>query len=221
MIDPRNVPNLILVKNRWELDILKPSAPAWNYGKFRGQLGFVYIVSRGSACKIGMTANFEKRFRALCAGSPEPSTKVAARHVPKAGMAMAEAWLHKKFAAQRLNGEWFDISPETALASMTDALRVARAYDRYCNEYDLAEREYARRPEVRARRLTAYLDFLDQHPDIKKREEYKTEKLRHSVKDAGRLAVRHCTVLRHDKPALERKPHDDDNDRPGDKPEHL
>lgn len=183
MIDPKNVPNLILIKNRWELDSLKPSAPAWNYEKFRGQLGFVYVVSSGEACKIGMSENFNKRFRALCNGSPAPLVKVAARHVPKAGMAMAEAWLHKKFANYRLTGEWFNITPEMALASMTDALRVARAYDRFCDDYDLAEREYARRPDVRARRLKAYLDFLDQHPDIKKRAETDLERLRHSVKE--------------------------------------
>lgn len=170
MIDPRNVPNLVLVKNRWALEGAKESSPTWNYDEIAGKLGFLYVVSTGTSSKIGITTNVEKRIRSIHNGTPEPLTGLVVKSVPLSGMAMAEAWLHKKFSEYRLKGEWFSLGLEDIRSSLKNAVCVATLYDKFCHEWTVARKEYERRPEVRARNLAEYELFLDAHPEIRERQ---------------------------------------------------
>lgn len=77
----------------------------------------VYIVGFGPYVKIGFTADhFEKRLRALHGGFPEKLTTYAT--LPN-GTREQERALHKRFAAYRLQYEWF--KREGELASWIDA----------------------------------------------------------------------------------------------------
>lgn len=170
MIDPRNVPELVLIKRRWVLEGAKESSSAWNYEDLAGKHGFLYVVSTGRSSKIGITTNIEKRIRSIHNGTPEPLTGLVVKNVPLAGMAMSEAWLHKKFSGSRLKGEWFSLALEDIRPSMKDAVRVANLYEKFCHDWTMARKEYERRPEVRARNLAEYELFLDAHPEIRERQ---------------------------------------------------
>lgn len=69
----------------------------------------VYLVQVGDAAnapvKIGVATDVQQRLADLQTSSPYPLTLRAV--FPGAGGAM-EAWLHTRFAAYRLHGEWFD-----------------------------------------------------------------------------------------------------------------
>ncbi len=170
MIDPRNVPNLILIKKRWALEGCQPTGSTWGYEDFRGKVGNLYVVSTGPASKIGISSNVRRRITDISNNTPEKLTGLIVKNVPKSGMAMAEAWLHKKFSEWRLRGEWFSLGIEDIRPSLKEAVRVAKLYDSFCHEWNVAQREYERRPEVRAKNLAEYEAFLDAHPEIRERQ---------------------------------------------------
>lgn len=70
----------------------------------------VYFVQDGKTgpVKIGWTANFPQRWKALQLWSAQP---LRCRLLVR-GEKKLEQRLHKQFAAQRLHGEWFSWSPE-------------------------------------------------------------------------------------------------------------
>lgn len=71
----------------------------------REPLGFVYFIQRGERgdIKIGYSDKPGRRLSALQTGSPEPLHLLAT--LP--GDMALERELHRRFAAHRLNGEWF------------------------------------------------------------------------------------------------------------------
>lgn len=66
----------------------------------------VYFLRIGSRVKIGTTTNVDERIAALMTGMPG---KAALSYVTKGGRQLETA-LHRKFAADRVRGEWFRFS---------------------------------------------------------------------------------------------------------------
>lgn len=73
----------------------------------------VYVIQagKGGPCKIGRAKDVRQRLSDL-----QTSTHVQLRLVSAyEGGVAEETALHRQFAALRLNGEWFDLTPEAAL----------------------------------------------------------------------------------------------------------
>lgn len=134
----KNIPELRRINGRWVIDPFVPTQPAFDWPKIRFRTATVYVVECAGFHKIGITNEFEKRFRGLDYANPLPVVKVATRTVPLAGLAYAEAWLHMKLAEYRVKGEWFAVSRQQAVALLPHAVRRACAYADHCRDWDLA-----------------------------------------------------------------------------------
>lgn len=81
----------------------------------------LYIVRTGDNYKIGVTDNFERRFRALTGGTPHGLETILVLRSPDADA--LEKALHTLFRARNVRGEWFklnekDLRVVTALAGV-------------------------------------------------------------------------------------------------------
>ncbi len=76
--------------------------------------GYVYLVRAGEYHKIGKTSKVHQRMRDFGLQLPFPFELLHA--IPVADMTDAESLLHKRFAAKRLNGEWFALSTDDVAA---------------------------------------------------------------------------------------------------------
>lgn len=77
----------------------------------RGPNGWVYFIMCADThrCKIGFTkGDPQKRLKSLQTGCPG-ELSVVVRHP---GTSETEARLHRKFAASKIRGEWFDLTDE-------------------------------------------------------------------------------------------------------------
>jgi hypothetical protein len=81
----------------------------------------IYFIlnARAEAIKIGTAVDVSGRLKTLQTGSAEPLELLCS--VP--GDKDAELRLHRRFAADRLRGEWFRVTPE--LMGLINALRAA------------------------------------------------------------------------------------------------
>ena len=68
---------------------------------------WLYVVTNGSAFKIGRTSNLTSRIDMIQTGSPTRIRIVAAMKVRHA--VNVERHFHEKFAARRLSGEWYSL----------------------------------------------------------------------------------------------------------------
>lgn len=102
-----------------------PAAPAPKKEEAKGR--FVYVISCNGSdkplCKIGIANSPEARLRQLSTGSPFALTLELARRTDKARRIEANA--HRHFAAQRRNGEWFEMLADEAIAFVISATRKA------------------------------------------------------------------------------------------------
>ncbi|MGR9130750.1 GIY-YIG nuclease family protein [Rhizobium leguminosarum] len=156
----RNIPELVMVKNRWELEGFNPSMPAWNYEEFAGRTGTLYVLELQLYCKIGMSRDFEKRLRQINCVMPVEARAAATRTVPLSGMAMAEAWMHRQFKPHAVKNEWFLMPHVEALEALPRAVTLAKVYDRYCRTHHLEKRAERAQPHVRARLQREYHEFM-------------------------------------------------------------
>jgi hypothetical protein len=72
--------------------------------------GCVYLVQAGQHFKIGRTNSLEQRMRALAIQLPEKP--IVIHHIKTDDPAGIEKYWHQRFANQRKNGEWFELSIE-------------------------------------------------------------------------------------------------------------
>lgn len=71
-------------------------------------VGVVYLIRAGRHFKVGRTTSLDRRTRQLAIQLPERAVAVhAIRTDDPAGI---ERYWHGRFAAQRLNGEWFALT---------------------------------------------------------------------------------------------------------------
>lgn len=76
--------------------------------------GEVYMVRSGRYFKIGKTNSLGRRAYELALQLPEKATLVHA--IKTDDPSGIEAYWHNRFAAQRVNGEWFELTPEHVTA---------------------------------------------------------------------------------------------------------
>lgn len=164
MLDLNNVFGVERVNGVWVIKNFTPSRNAHTYDSVAGKAGTLYIVECGEFCKIGMTTDFERRFKNIEAGMPYDVKRVAIRSVPLAGLAYAEAWMHKQFWPVRAKNEWFKVSAQEAKAIFPKAVRVAQVYDRQCREWFHAEEARVRTPEEIERERKEFVKFYGMEP---------------------------------------------------------
>lgn len=73
-----------------------------------GKMGFVYFITQGNRVKIGFTTNLEGRLSGLQTGSHETLTMQASL----LSFYEAERMIHRRFKADRIRGEWFNLTDE-------------------------------------------------------------------------------------------------------------
>ena len=97
------------VKNGTEFDAAAVLAAIKPTGCAKGPVaGLVYLLKAGPYYKIGKTINFDKRLSQI---KLQPPHAVEVVHVIRAAdHSRVESHWHRRFAALRLNGEWFDLS---------------------------------------------------------------------------------------------------------------
>ena len=71
--------------------------------------GWIYLVGGSGVYKIGKSIDIPGRLRAFLQ-LPFPTRLV--HSIPTDDMVWAEACMHRTFAHCRMNGEWFDLSPD-------------------------------------------------------------------------------------------------------------
>ena len=98
-------------------------------GQHRTGPGFVYFVrvAGSELVKIGKAGNVAARLRTLQAGAPEPLESL--HTVEATCQTGAETYFHRRFAAQRVRGEWFSLTAEDL-----DAVRAITSYCEACPE---------------------------------------------------------------------------------------
>lgn len=83
-------------------------------GKDRGHQGYVYLLRYGGDFKIGRSGDLERRIRSIGVSMPERMELVhSIRTDDPPGI---EAYWHRRFAANRRNGEWFQLKPADVAA---------------------------------------------------------------------------------------------------------
>lgn len=90
----------------------------------RSTRGIVYVLKCGVLYKIGMTRNLTRRLRGLRTALASPVELLYTLEVLNARL--VERYLHKLFAAQRKQGEWFELRADDVefLRAISTAKRV-------------------------------------------------------------------------------------------------
>lgn len=76
----------------------------------RDRSGYIYLVEGPNCYKIGKSVDVPSRTRSFGLQLPFPTTLI--HSIPTSDMVWAEASMHRTFAHCRMNGEWFDLSPD-------------------------------------------------------------------------------------------------------------
>jgi hypothetical protein len=91
-------------------DYIPPSKPE-KFIEWKDRPGFVYLIKSPSGhYKIGKTSNIHNRLRTFNVKLPFEPTLV--HTIKSSDMHAQEQVLHQRFASQRVNGEWFNLSDE-------------------------------------------------------------------------------------------------------------
>lgn len=76
----------------------------------RARSGHIYLVEGQNCYKIGKSVDVPTRAGAFTLQLPFPIQLI--HSIPTSDMVWAEAYMHRTFAHCRMNGEWFDLSPD-------------------------------------------------------------------------------------------------------------
>jgi len=76
----------------------------------RDRSGYIYLVEGQNCYKIGKSIDVPTRTRSFGLQLPFPTKLI--HSMPTDDMVWAEAYMHRTFAHCRMNGEWFDLSPD-------------------------------------------------------------------------------------------------------------
>ena len=74
--------------------------------RFEGDLKLVYFISDGTAIKIGISNNPNKRLLELQTGNPNELKLIGTSHI------LVENDLHELFIHRKLRNEWFELCDE-------------------------------------------------------------------------------------------------------------
>lgn len=86
--------------------------------------GWCYLITDGEYQKIGVSASkVDKRLQSIQTGNPR-RISIVAKYQVKTDMFYVEKQLHKLFATERVNGEWFSIC-----ITEEEFLRLCKEYD--------------------------------------------------------------------------------------------
>lgn len=139
MAEMKNIPELVLVGNSWELTSFLPGQAAWWYKDFRGKTGTIYVLELQDYCKIGVSREFPKRLAAINKAMPFEVNVAKTQKVPLAALMHTEAWLHRLFKDKAVKNEWFRMPASEAISAIPEAVRFSKVYDRYCYEWNIAK----------------------------------------------------------------------------------
>lgn len=160
----KSIPRIVKVGTRLCVEDFVASPQAYNYKDYEGKTATLYIVETGGFLKIGLSTEFERRFRSLDFSTPFPLRKVCIRTVPLAGLVYAEAWLHDHFKDRRIKGEWFAIGEAEALIAVKKAVKRAEVYADACQEWYAADLQRRSTPEYLAKARIEYKKSLGVEP---------------------------------------------------------
>lgn len=77
---------------------------------------FLYVIgTKANYQKIGFSKDVERRLATLQTGNPSPLYIHHVEPVPKNKVRLLEKKLHRELNHKRLNGEWFNLSPNEAV----------------------------------------------------------------------------------------------------------
>lgn len=92
--------------------------------------GYVYLLKCDFAIKIGMSIHQDKRTNTLKTQAPFPTERIYIKHI--AGYDRCEKYLHEKYKAKRLNGEWFALSED----EIAKVIKDIEFWDKCNGDYD-------------------------------------------------------------------------------------
>lgn len=147
----KHIPELVMVNRTWRLADFQPGRPAHMYEEYFGKTGIIYVMACNEFHKIGLALDFEKRLKMLDGATPYSVKRVMIRRVPRAGLAYAEAWIHKQLANKLVKNEWFAVDRDTAVGMLKRGVIAAEVYDQYCRDWFNQDQEWRSRPEVKAK----------------------------------------------------------------------
>lgn len=137
----KNAPNMVHTETGWEIEGFFATGAAHNYYEQKGSPAYVYCFRCGEYLKIGKTTNPKKRLDHYNDARPIDIEVIFLQKVPYAGMAYAEAWLHRQLDEFRIKPEWFKTPPDIALSLKPTMLIAARRYDKECRKWAENNRE--------------------------------------------------------------------------------
>ena len=86
---------------------------------------FIYVISAEDGTgyqKIGFSQNVEKRLSSIQTGNPTRLKVHYTQEVPKEKVRLLEKKIHQTIKHNKVSGEWFDLTPEEAIAEVEFAM---------------------------------------------------------------------------------------------------
>ena len=95
---------------------------------------FRAITGGRPKCKVGMAKHSARRLQTLQTSTPIPLELWWTWTVPRYSAVWVERTAHSLLAKKRLHGEWFEVRPYTALATVRKALKYLPRLRRFYRE---------------------------------------------------------------------------------------
>ena len=84
---------------------------------------FIYVIGPESgAQKIGFSQDVEKRLSSIQTGNPQKLKIHHIQEVRENHVRLLEKKIHKVITHKRVSGEWYNVTPEEAIAEVTFAM---------------------------------------------------------------------------------------------------